>query len=116
MWIPDGRSGMCRAISRGEWPLESAIIVPCIVDLTSERGIVMTVTSKGQVTLREELLQHLGIHPGEKIAVDRVPHGRIEVRAEAKTGDIADLFDMLKRNGGAALSVDEINEIAAGDR
>lgn len=27
----------------------------------------LTVTAKGQVTLRKDLLEHLGVHPGEKI-------------------------------------------------
>jgi AbrB family looped-hinge helix DNA binding protein len=45
----------------------------------------LTVTAKGQVTLRKDLLEHLGVHPGKKIAVDKLPDGRIEVRA-ARTG------------------------------
>jgi hypothetical protein len=27
----------------------------------------LTVTAKGQVTLRKDVLEHLGVHPGEKI-------------------------------------------------
>ena len=27
----------------------------------------LTVTAKGQVTLRKDLLKHLGVHPGEKL-------------------------------------------------
>jgi len=26
----------------------------------------LTVTAKGQVTLRKDVLEHLGVHPGEK--------------------------------------------------
>jgi bifunctional DNA-binding transcriptional regulator/antitoxin component of YhaV-PrlF toxin-antitoxin module len=37
----------------------------------------LTVTAKGQVTLRKDLLEHLGVRPGEKIAVDKLPDGRI---------------------------------------
>ena len=29
----------------------------------------LTVTATGQVTLRRELLKHLGVQPGEKIAI-----------------------------------------------
>jgi antitoxin PrlF len=29
----------------------------------------VTITAKGQVTLRKDLLKHLGVRPGEKIAV-----------------------------------------------
>jgi bifunctional DNA-binding transcriptional regulator/antitoxin component of YhaV-PrlF toxin-antitoxin module len=33
----------------------------------------LTVTAKGQVTLRKDLLKHLGVQPGEKITVDNFP-------------------------------------------
>ena len=33
----------------------------------------LTVTAKGQVTLRKDLLKHLGVQPGEKITVDKLP-------------------------------------------
>ncbi|MDB5423879.1 MAG: hypothetical protein JWQ29_1295 [Phenylobacterium sp.] len=73
----------------------------------------LTVTAKGQVTLRKDLLRHLGVHPGEKITVDKLPDGRIVVKAARVTGKISDAFDLLKRKGGPRLSIDEINEIAA---
>ncbi len=37
----------------------------------------LTVNAKGQVTLRKDLLKHLGVRPGDKIAVDKLPAGRI---------------------------------------
>ncbi len=41
----------------------------------------LTITAKGQVTLRRELLHHLGVQPGEQIEVSTLPGGRIEVPA-----------------------------------
>ena len=38
---------------------------------------LLTVTAKGQVTLRQELLRHLGVKPGEQIEVSALPGGRI---------------------------------------
>ena len=73
----------------------------------------LTVTAKGQVTLRKDILKHLGIQPGEKIAVDKLPDGRIEVKAARPTGKISDAFGYLKRKNGPSLSVEEMNEIAA---
>jgi len=73
----------------------------------------LTVTAKGQVTLRKDLLQHLGIQPGEKITVDKLPDGRIEVKAARPTGKISDVFGLLKRENGPSLSIEEMNEIAA---
>ena len=73
----------------------------------------LTVNAKGQVTLRKDLLKHLGVRPGDKIAVDKLPAGRIEVRAARPTGKISDAFGFLKRKGRPSLSIEEINEIAA---
>jgi AbrB family looped-hinge helix DNA binding protein len=72
----------------------------------------LTVTAKGQVTLRKDILNHLGVKPGEKITVDKLPGGRVEVRAVRVAGAISDAFDFLKRKKGPRLSVDEINAIA----
>jgi bifunctional DNA-binding transcriptional regulator/antitoxin component of YhaV-PrlF toxin-antitoxin module len=72
----------------------------------------LTVTAKGQVTLRRELLKHLGVEPGEKIVVDKLPAGRIEIRASRPKRKISDVFDFLKREDGPSLSIEEINEVA----
>jgi bifunctional DNA-binding transcriptional regulator/antitoxin component of YhaV-PrlF toxin-antitoxin module len=73
----------------------------------------LTVTGKGQVTLRKDVLQHLGVQPGEKITVDMLPDGRVEVRAARRKGKISDVFGMLKREGQPILTIEEINEAAA---
>jgi bifunctional DNA-binding transcriptional regulator/antitoxin component of YhaV-PrlF toxin-antitoxin module len=68
----------------------------------------LTITAKGQVTLRRDLLQHLGVRPGEKVLVNKLPDGRIEVKAARQTGKISDVFDFLKREKGPRLSIDEM--------
>lgn len=73
----------------------------------------LTVTAKGQVTLRKDFLKHLGVQPGDQIAVDKLPDGRIEVRAAKPAGDIADAFDFLRRKDGPSLSIEEMNAITA---
>jgi bifunctional DNA-binding transcriptional regulator/antitoxin component of YhaV-PrlF toxin-antitoxin module len=72
----------------------------------------LTVTAKGQVTFRKDLLQHLGVRPGEKLAVHKLPNGRIEVKAARPKGQISDAFDFLKRKDGPRLSIEEIKEVA----
>jgi AbrB family looped-hinge helix DNA binding protein len=72
----------------------------------------LTITSKGQVTLRKDLLNHLGVSPGEKIVVDKLPDGRIEMKAVRPTGKISEVFNLLKKKDGRSLSVEEIGEIA----
>jgi bifunctional DNA-binding transcriptional regulator/antitoxin component of YhaV-PrlF toxin-antitoxin module len=73
----------------------------------------LTVTAKGQVTLRKDLLKHLGVNPGEKISVDKLPDGRIEVKAARPAGKISDAFGFLKKKDGPSLSIEEMTEIAA---
>lgn len=76
-------------------------------------GTTLKVTAKGQVTLRKELLDHLGVEPGDKIVVDFLPSGRAEVRAARPKLTIDDFIGCLRRSGDPTLSIDEINEIAA---
>lgn len=74
---------------------------------------LLTVTAKGQVTLRREVLRHLGIAPGDKIAVDLLPQGRAELRALKPAGSIDSFIGILRRPGTRSLSLEEISEIAA---
>ncbi|MBR0851898.1 AbrB/MazE/SpoVT family DNA-binding domain-containing protein [Bradyrhizobium diazoefficiens] len=74
----------------------------------------LTVTAKGQVTLRKDLLEHLGVHPGDKIAIEKLPGGRVEVKAARPTGKISDAFGFLRgKTKGRSLSIEEMNEIIA---
>ena len=73
----------------------------------------LKVTAKGQVTLRRDVLKHLGVRPGENIHVNKLPDGRIEVRAAARKGRISDVFGLLRRENGPSLSIEEIKEAAA---
>jgi antitoxin PrlF len=73
----------------------------------------LTITAKGQVTLRKELLRHLGVAPGDKVAVDFLPDGRAELRAAEPAGSIQKFIGALHRPGTKALSIDEIAEAAA---
>lgn len=73
----------------------------------------LTVTAKGQVTLRKEVLRHLHARPGDRLEVDLLPDGRVEVRAAPRRGKISDLFGLLRRPGQKKISIEEMNEIIA---
>ena len=73
----------------------------------------LTVTSRGQVTFRKEVLQHLGIQPGEKIELDLLPDGRIELKAARPTGSIEGFLGLLAGKTRKVATIDEINEAAA---
>ncbi len=73
----------------------------------------LTVTAKGQVTLRKDVLAHLGLRPGDKLVIDKLPDGRITAAAERPKGKISDVFGMLKREGQRTVSIEEMNEVIA---
>jgi len=83
------------------------------MDTGSDQQATLTVTAKGQVTLRKDVLRHLGVQPGEKIVVDKLPNGQLKVRAARQTGHISKFFGSLQKDDGICLTIDEINEVAA---
>ncbi len=68
----------------------------------------LTVTAKGQVTLRRDVLRHLGVRPGERIVLDLLPSRRVELRAGA--GDLGGFFGCLPARG-APVSVAAMNRV-----
>jgi AbrB family looped-hinge helix DNA binding protein len=74
--------------------------------------ITLTVSSKGQITLKKPVLAHLGIKPGQKLAVELGPDGDVRLRP-APTGKISDVFGILKRPGQRVISIEEMNDIIA---
>lgn len=73
----------------------------------------LTVTARGQVTFRKDVLLHLGIKPGEKIELDTLPDGRIILRAAKPSGTIDGFLGLLAGKTKKIATLDEINEAAA---
>jgi bifunctional DNA-binding transcriptional regulator/antitoxin component of YhaV-PrlF toxin-antitoxin module len=73
----------------------------------------LTVTAKGQITLKQELLRHLNVAPGQKIEVDKLPDGRLMVQPAARTGSIAAFSGSLAKKGTPRLSIKQINKAIA---
>ncbi len=72
-----------------------------------------TLTARGQVTFRKDVLQRLGIRPGEKIEVDKLPDGRVALRAARPSGTIDGFLGLLAGKTHKVATLDEINEAAA---
>jgi bifunctional DNA-binding transcriptional regulator/antitoxin component of YhaV-PrlF toxin-antitoxin module len=70
----------------------------------------LTVTAKGQVTLRRAVLDHLGVAPGAKVSVSLLENGRIELVAAAVRDDIKSLRGALRRSGQRPVSLEEMQE------
>jgi bifunctional DNA-binding transcriptional regulator/antitoxin component of YhaV-PrlF toxin-antitoxin module len=74
----------------------------------------LVVTAKGQVTLRRDLLEHLGVRPGGKVIISKLPNGTIEIKAARSTGRISDVFGFLKmKRKGKSLSINGMNDVIA---
>ena len=73
----------------------------------------LTVTAKGQITLKQELLRHLNVAPGQKVEVDKLPDGRLLVRAAAPKGSIASFSGSLAKKGTPRLTIKQINKAIA---
>lgn len=72
----------------------------------------LTITSKGQVTFKKDLLKHLDSKPGDLLEVSLLPGGRLEVRA-ASSGRIEDVFGLLAGKTSKSASIEEIGACAA---
>lgn len=73
----------------------------------------LTVTAKGQITLKQELLRHLKVAPGQKVAVEKLPDGRLMVRPATPRGSIAAFSGSLAKKGTPKLTIEQINEAIA---
>jgi antitoxin PrlF len=74
---------------------------------------VLTVTARGQVTFRKDVLQHLGIRPGEKIEVDLLPDGRASLRAARPAGSIDGFIGLLAGKTKVVATIEDIEEATA---
>lgn len=74
---------------------------------------LLTVTAKGQVTLRKEVLQHLGIGPGERVELDLLPDGRGLLKAARPAGSIDAFVGLLAGRSKKVATIEEIGDAAA---
>ena len=73
----------------------------------------VAITAKGQVTLKRDLLQHLGIKPGERVDVEKLPGGELRFRAARPTGTIDGFLGLLAGKTNKVATIEEMNEAAA---
>jgi bifunctional DNA-binding transcriptional regulator/antitoxin component of YhaV-PrlF toxin-antitoxin module len=73
----------------------------------------LTVTTRGQVTFRKKVLEHLGIEAGGKIELDLLPDGRGMIRAAKPNGKIQDFFGVLAGKTKKIATIEEMNEATA---
>jgi bifunctional DNA-binding transcriptional regulator/antitoxin component of YhaV-PrlF toxin-antitoxin module len=71
----------------------------------------LTITAKGQITLKKEILLHLGLKPGEKIELDLLPGGTGIIKAANQRGKIDEFIGLLSSKTSKIASIEEINEV-----
>ncbi|MES2128297.1 MAG: AbrB/MazE/SpoVT family DNA-binding domain-containing protein [Pseudomonadota bacterium] len=74
---------------------------------------ILTVTARGQVTLRKEVLQHLGIKPGDKIELDLLPDAKGMLKAAQPEATIGGFVGLLAGRTKKVATLDEIGEASA---
>jgi bifunctional DNA-binding transcriptional regulator/antitoxin component of YhaV-PrlF toxin-antitoxin module len=71
---------------------------------------VLSVTERGQVTFRKDVLKHLGVKPGEKIELELLPDGRGQIQAARRKGSWDDFIGCLAGKTKVRLTIEEMNE------
>jgi antitoxin PrlF len=70
----------------------------------------LTVTAKGQITLKQELLRHLKVRPGQKVEVEKVADGRLVVRPAAQRHSIKGFRGYLAKKGTPRYTIAQIKK------
>jgi len=70
----------------------------------------LTITARGQVTLPKDILQHLGVQPGGKIEVHKLPGGKIVLTAARPQGTIDKFIGLLAGRTSKVSTIEEIKE------
>ncbi len=73
----------------------------------------LTVTARGQVTFRKDVLRHLGVKPGEKIELELLPDGQGILRAARPQGPVDGFIGVLAGKSTKVATIEEMNEAAA---
>ncbi len=73
----------------------------------------LTITARGQVTFKKEVLKHLGVKPGERIALELLPGGRGILKAAKPSGSIDGFIGILAGRTKKVASIEEINATTA---
>ena len=74
----------------------------------------LTITAKGQITIRKALLEGLGARPGDRLQVEVRPDGGLVIPpVKKRRGALSDLAGSMVPPTGVSLTIEEINEAIA---
>ncbi|MCL2595703.1 MAG: AbrB/MazE/SpoVT family DNA-binding domain-containing protein [Promicromonosporaceae bacterium] len=73
----------------------------------------LTITAKGQITLKKDLLAALGLRPGDKVVAEPNETGGVVLTKAPKTGSWEDVFGMFAGRVDRPVTIEEMNETIA---
>ncbi|MBZ0222417.1 MAG: AbrB/MazE/SpoVT family DNA-binding domain-containing protein [Dokdonella sp.] len=75
----------------------------------------LTITAKGQVTLKRDILKHLGAKPGQKVVAETIANGKVVLTLDKGEETLNAAFGMLKAHNKRKkpLTLAEINKASA---
>jgi bifunctional DNA-binding transcriptional regulator/antitoxin component of YhaV-PrlF toxin-antitoxin module len=98
-------------------PLFTVSVMQICIILNRVRGenamATLTVTARGQVTFRKDVLKHLGVRPGDKIELELLPDRRVSIHTARPKGSIEDFIGFLAGKTKKVATIEEINEATA---
>jgi bifunctional DNA-binding transcriptional regulator/antitoxin component of YhaV-PrlF toxin-antitoxin module len=68
----------------------------------------LTITAKGQLTLKQEFLRHMKVRPGQKVVVEKLPDGKLAIANAKKKGSIARFSGFLAKKGTPRYTIEQI--------
>lgn len=73
----------------------------------------LKLTEKGQLTLKKEYLQHLGVLRGGYVDILKLPDGTLQIKPGQQGGKLSDVFGILAGKSSVTLTIDEMNDAIA---
>lgn len=73
----------------------------------------LKVTSRGQVTLRREVLRHLGLQSGQQVDVELLPDGAVCLRAARGGATVDGFIGLLAGKSRKVATLEEIGRATA---
>lgn len=73
----------------------------------------LTLTARGQVTFRKEVLRHLGLCPGDKLELELLPDGRGLIRAVKPAGSMNRFIGSLAGRTQHVATIEELSAATA---
>ncbi|MBC7667162.1 MAG: AbrB/MazE/SpoVT family DNA-binding domain-containing protein [Gemmatimonadaceae bacterium] len=71
----------------------------------------LSITAKGQITLKRSVLDHLGVRPGQKVGVNLLPNGRVEIAStDDRAPKLSSLRGLLKRSEQRVVSLEDMQD------